>query len=214
MTPTPLVVIGAGGFGREVLDIVSALSTSTSSHALIGVVDDAPSRQNLELLQRRGIDYVGTVDEWLEPEHDPERYIVAIGAPNVRRRIVERAEQRGRQAATLIHPRAIIGTGCTFSPGSVVCAGAIISTNVHCGPHVHINPGVILGHDTRVGPFVSVNPGATVSGMVEIAQEALVGANATVLQNLTIGSRAVVGAAACVVRDVHTNTVVKGVPAQ
>lgn len=203
-----IVVVGAGGFGRETLDVVAALGDAIR---LVGVLDDAPSEVNLRRLHDRGVTYLGTIDDWLARGDDAE-YAVAVGSPAMRRALVSRFA--GRTPATLVHPSAGIGVASVLGPGAIVCGGVQVSTNVRLGAHVHLNPNATIGHDAVVGDYVSVNPAATISGDCEIRADVLVGAGAVVLQGLTVGTDAVVGAAACVVRDVPAGTTVKGVPAR
>lgn len=211
----PLVIVGAGGFGREAIDVVMAQNAASNNpvYDLIGVVDSAPSQENLARLDRRGVNYLGSEQNWLESCRQTH-YLVGVGSPKARKLIAERLDAGGNQAAVAVHPTATIGSLVQIGRGSVVCAGVQISTNVSVGLHVHLNPNVTVGHDTSLGDFVSLNPASTVSGDVRCEREVLVGAGATVLQGLTIGSRSVIGAAACVTRDVAPSRIVKGVPAR
>lgn len=213
--PEDLVIIGAGGFGRETADVVEAINLGGASPAwrILGVVDDALSPANASRVQARSIEYLGSLDELIATAARP-RYVVAIGSPSARRRIAERLDTEGFSAATLIHPEATIGSEVTIGSGSVVCAGARVTTNIQLGSHVHLNPNVTVGHDTTLGDFVSMNPASSVSGDCVIEHEVLIGAAAVVLNQLVVGRAAVVGAAACVVNDVPRGVTVKGVPAR
>ena len=207
-----VVVVGASGFGRECLDVLDAMIADGGPVEIAGVVDDGPSAVNLDRLAARGVVFLGSAAEWLTDDADDVRYVLGIGSPDVRRRLVALADASGRRAFTAVHPTATLGAMTSLGDGVVVCAGACISTNVRLGRHVHINPNVTLGHDSILEDFVSINPAATISGEVVIGEGSLVGTTATVLQNLSVGANTVVGAAALVTKDVPAGVIVKGVP--
>ncbi|MGN7861653.1 NeuD/PglB/VioB family sugar acetyltransferase [Microbacterium sp. 22303] len=210
-----IIVIGAGGFGRETLDVIAAINASTRDSVwdVIGVVDDAPAEIQIERLRDREIRLLGGID--LNRElFDGTHYTVGIGSPGARSRIAEKVEAWGALPAILVHPTAVVGTRVAIAAGSVVCGGAQISTNVQLGRHVQVNPGAIIGHDSVLDDFVSVNPGAIVSGEVTVSGGTLVGAGAIVLQGLAVGAGATIGAGACATRDVDPGTVVVGIPAR
>lgn len=211
-----VIVVGAGGFGRETIDVVEAQNRASKQpmHALRGVVDDRPSEENLALLAARGVPYLGTLDEALLKLPVGCRFLVGVGDPAARRHIYERCRRMNLVPGTAIHPDSVIGSNFRAGEGTVICAGVQISTNVILGSNVHINPGAILGHDSHLHDFVSVNPGAIVSGRVQVERGALLGAGSIVLQGLTVGAGALVGAGAVVVTDVTPDVIVKGVPAR
>lgn len=210
----PIVVVGAGGFGRETLDVIEAINRSADEPLweVLGVADDSPSPENVERLHDRGYKLVGGIDAGLA-QFPGVAYVVGIGSPAARCSISDSCESQGWRPATLVHPSAVIGSESAVAEGSVVCSGVQISTNVLISRHVHLNPGVIVGHDAVLKSFVSANPGAVVSGSAVIDSAALLGANCTVLQGLTVGSGSVVGAAACVTKNVPAGITVVGVPA-
>lgn len=209
-----LIVIGASGFGRECLDVLDAMVAAGSNVELLGVLDDAPSAGNLARLAARGVAYLGTIAGWLDHGDTAIRYVLGIGSPPVRRRIVALLDEAGLVPFTAVHPSATFGASTTPAEGVVVCAGACVSNNVRLGRHVHVNPNATIGHDADLRDFVSINPAAVISGEVVVGAETLVGAAATVLQGLTVGERCVIGAGAVVTKPVPSDVVAVGVPAR
>lgn len=208
---TEIVIVGCGGFGREVWALIAALRASGEPWRVEGFVDDAPSEENLRLVKQLGARFIGPVDVLFDRKCAA---VVAVGAPTVRRAIVDRITATELEWPVLVHPQATIGTDVRIAGGTVIAAGARLSTNIEVGRHAHVDQNATVGHDSRLGAFTRLNPQACISGAVDLNEGALVGANATVLPRLTVGANSVIGAGAVVVKDVPAATVVKGVPAR
>jgi len=207
---TPLVIVGAGGLGRELHDIVEALNAIEPVWDFLGFVDAEPARP--ELLSERGPLLGG--DEVLGGLPPGTHFVVAVGDNAVRRRLAAVAEDAGLVGAVLVHPRASVGPRrVDLGAGTVVAAGAAITTNVTIGRHGRVDQNATVAHDARLGDFVSISPGANVSGAVVIGDGVLVGTNAAIIQGLTVGDEVTIGAGAVVVRDVAAGETVAGVPA-
>ncbi len=209
---THVVVIGASGFGRECLDVLDAMVAAGADLTVLGVVDDAIAEANRERLAARGVPFLGTRAAWLPTDPRSVSYVLGIGSPGVRRRLVAELDAAGLRAFTAIHPSATFGAQVVLDEGVVVCAGAAVSNNVRLGRHVHVNPNATIGHDADLRDFVSINPAAVISGEVVVGEATLVGAAATVLQGLTVGEWTVIGAGAVVTKNVPGDVVVTGVP--
>lgn len=213
MTPSPFVIVGCGGFGREVWAIVQALRAEGESWSFEGFYDDSPSATALSRVQVLGTSVLGGVRA-LAARQIPFSAVLAIGSPAARQRVQAALSRAPVSYPRVIHPDATIAARAILGDGVVVAPGARVSTDVRVGDHVHLDQNVTVGHDTTIGDFARLNPQACVSGEVSIGEAVLIGASATVLQGLTVGARATVGAGACVVRDVPAETIVKGVPAR
>jgi sugar O-acyltransferase (sialic acid O-acetyltransferase NeuD family) len=210
-----IVVVGAGGFGRETLDVIEAINAASTAPIwrVVGVVDDGPAEIQLERISARGYQYLGRTEAALE-HFSSVTFTIGIGSPGSRAKLAAKFEGAGWTPATLVHPAAVVGSKSVIEKGAVVCGGVQLSTNTRLGRYVHVNPGAIIGHDSTVEDFVSINPGAIVSGEVHIRPGALIGAGAVILQGLEIGAGAVIGANGCLTRNADEGTVLKGVPAR
>jgi sugar O-acyltransferase (sialic acid O-acetyltransferase NeuD family) len=207
-----LVIVGAGGFGREVADVVSAINAEAQTFNLIGFVDDGPSPEDVAQIDRLGIPLVGSVSEVLT--RPASGYVLGIGSGATRRLLDRQFQAAGWTATELVHPLASVGANVVLGPGTILCAGVRLTTNIRLGRHVHVNLNSTIGHDTLLLDYVTVNPLVAISGNVTVGEASMLGTHSAVLQNLTIGRDSVVGGGALVVRCVPDCTVVKGVPAR
>ena len=213
--PRALVVVGAGGHGREVLDIVEAMAVAARAagrpapYEAVGMVADA--EPDLELLARRGARFLGPLEALGDLDAD---HVLAVGDPVGRRRLEERVAALDSRPAVLVHPSATLGADVELGPGVVVAAGARITTNVRLGRHVQVNVGAVVSHDARVGDHATLSPGVLLNGAVTIGVGAFLGTGAIVTPGCAVGDGAVVGAGAVVVRDVPAGVTAVGVPAR
>lgn len=205
----PLVIIGAGGFGREVLDIVESVNADHEEWSCLGFLDDGEPR--LDRLAARDIQLLGRTDRIATLE---AHYLIGIGTGLVRQHLDDQLRRAGRPAGVLVHPASTRGAMVEIAEGTVVTAGVRITTNVSLGRHVHVNINSTIGHDCTIDDYVTINPGVNVSGEVAVGKRVMLGTGSAVLQGLTLGDDCTVGAGAVVTKDVQPGTTVVGVPAK
>lgn len=211
-----IIVIGAGGLGREVLDVIEAINAASSNmFSVVGIADDGPNELDLERLRRRNYIYLGTVEEAMRnPSFSKARYVIGIGNPSARQKIRKLLLENGKALETITHPTAVFGSEVSIGLGCVFLANTFVSTNVTIGENTVINWHTTIGHDSVIGADCVINPAANISGNVSVGDATLIGTGAQVLQNLQIGERVVVGASACVTKDLPTRAQAVGVPAR
>lgn len=213
------MIVGAGGHGRETLDVVDAINAAHPDDHPFEVLGVVADHADQDLLARRGAIHLGRVDDLLDGRLDSVPaaavYVLAIGDPRSRRALADRlAETAHRAAPALVHPAATIGADVRLGPGSVVAAGARITTNVDIGRFVQVNVNAVVSHDCRVGDHVTLSPGVLVNGAVTLGEGAFLGTATVVTPGHSIGAWAVIGAGAVVVADVPAGVTARGVPAR
>jgi len=210
-----LVVVGASGAGRRVLDIALDMldHRPDAPFGRVAVVDDTPTADNIEKLRAYDVPYIGTCADWFG-QSEADYFSVGVGDTRARAALADAAVARGHEPITLAAPTARISRTSRVGPGSVISPGVDISANARVGRFTHVMANSAVSHDAVVGDFVNVNPGAVIAGNCTLRDHVSLGAGAVVIQGLTLGHGATVGAAACVVRNVAPASTVKGVPAR
>lgn len=195
---TYFYIAGAGGAGREALDICVALGQEVTAF-----VDDVAAgrfvRKHLVCLP--------------EETDAGALYVVAIADPDARVKMSRLLDELCLRPGNLIHPTAVIGPCTILGDGLIVHANTTISSGAEIGVHCQVHYNATVGHDTELEDYVTVLPGANVAGNVRLETGVTVGSGAVVLQGRTVGAGASVGAGAVVTRDVLPGTVVVGSPA-
>ena len=207
---TRVVIVGAGGHGREVADVVRACVAAGEDIELVGFVDEDPS---LHGRMFDGVPVLGS-SAWLEGRAHDVQLLCGLGAPATKAKVVPKFSGRGFTWRGLIHPRAELTRTATLDEGVIVTAGVVVTNEIEIGAHVHLNRNSTVGHDCRVGAYVHLAPGAVLSGDVTVGEGCDIGTCACVIQGLTVGPWTVVGAGAAVIRDLPGHCTAVGVPAR
>jgi sugar O-acyltransferase (sialic acid O-acetyltransferase NeuD family) len=212
----PVVIIGAGGFGREVLDIIDAVNdgaggSNEERFEFLGFLDDG--EPNRELLEARSVKHLGDV-RVLEDLPVDVGYLIGIGSGGVRRRLDVYGGGLGHPSPTIVHPSVTMGFDVQLGPGTVVCSHVSLTNHIRIGRHAHLNLNSTVGHDAVLGDYVTVSPLVAISGETVIEDETLLGTGATINQRITIGAGAVLGSGAAAVKDIEAGVVAVGIPAR
>lgn len=209
----PVVILGAGGFAREVLDVFEAIEREAPGRFdVLGFVSEVESDWGRDV---NGKPCLGGL-AWFDgrPDRAALRLVCGIGNTAVRRRLVDRCAALGLAFTSVVHPRAVVTPRFTMGTGVVVTAGVVVTNNIRIGDHVHLNLNATVGHDAVIEDCVTIAPGVHVSGNVHVGAGCDIGTGAAILQKVKIGEWSVVGAGSVVTRDVPANSTAVGVPAK
>lgn len=203
-----LVIIGAGGFGREVIWLVERINAANARWDLLGFVDDA---EGLPGSKVNGYEVLGDC-EWLKKQNEDVYAVCAIGASKPRKKVISKLGNQNY--ATLIDPSVEISNLVGIGEGCIICAGSIITVNIEIGKHVIINLDCTIGHDACISDYVTLYPSVNVSGNVLLEECVKIGTGCQIIQGLKIGVGTIVGAGATVVKELPENCTAVGSPAK
>ena len=202
-----LVIIGAGGFAREVAWLVEEINEVDKEWNLLGFLDENKNNHGLRL---NSYPVIGGL-EFLEKNE--VFYVCAIGNSKVRKQIIQKIEKSNATPATLVHPSVMISKKyTTIGEGTIICAASIITVNL--GKHNIVNLDCTIGHDVVTEDFVTVYPSVNISGNCNIGECTELGTGTQIIQGKNIGENVIVGAGSVVVKDIEANKTVVGVPAK
>jgi len=197
-----IIIVGAGGFGREVLlwardawpnhaaKIAGFLSADASLLVPLPIIADPAS---------------------FTPEPG-DALLLAIGVPEVRRHVAEDLESRRSQFLTLIHPTAIVAPTATIGTGSILCPYSIVSDAAQVGRFTLLNYHTSLGHNATTGDFAVLSPYATLGGAAHIGDDVFLGLHASVGPSKRVGARSKVSANSCALTNAPVDSLVFGAP--
>jgi sugar O-acyltransferase (sialic acid O-acetyltransferase NeuD family) len=209
-----IYIVGAGGFGREVADIVRAVNAAAAEpvFCIAGFVDDD---ETLWGEAANDVHVIGSVESLRELAVGGARpyAVMAIGNPQVKRTIAERL---GDSVAweTVIHPSAIISPYAEIGEGTIVNAYSFVKCNVVMGKHCCLNSTSSIGHDAVLGDYVSVMCHCDITGADKLEEGVYIATSVAIIPGVTVGKDAFVGAGSVVLKDVEAGTRVFGQPAR
>ena len=204
-----IIIVGASGFGRELLMAIKEINRIDEEWNVLGFIDD-----NINALT--GIDcshkILGTIDD-CDPK-DGVFYAMGIADPSTKKAIALKLKNRGAKFATIIHPTARIGESTKMGEGLVLFTYADLSVNCVIGDFVFMNSFSQVGHDAVIGNYCTLFPNSSIAGGGILGECVLVGTAASTYPNVKIGSYATIGMNSAVIRNVKEHTTVMGVPAK
>lgn len=210
--PSSLIVLGAGGLGREVAELALEIMDSNPllGWKLCGFLDD--KRTGTVALGGVNLPVMGTIASWAPSSS--EVFVCGIGDPRTRERVTESIVRKGAQFVRLVHPRALVSRSATIRDGTVLFASAVVSAGADVGNHVLVNYFASVGHDSKVGDFSVVSGHSDITGSVSLGKGVLVGSQATIAPGLHVGDYARISMGSVVVASVLSGKTVFGNPAR
>jgi sugar O-acyltransferase (sialic acid O-acetyltransferase NeuD family) len=202
-------IVGAGGFGREVLGFLKQHPDCGRLWEIAGFVDDnATALDGFHYKEK----IVSSISDYTPADED--RLVCALGLPEVKKNVCPKLLERGATFMTFVHPTAIIGEHVSLGIGCVLAPFTSLTADVTLGDFVTFNTRSGCGHDVRVGAYSTLSPFCDLTGGVILGEGVFMGSHATVIPKRRLGDGAHVGAGSVVATHLRPGQRVFGVPAK
>ena len=207
-----IIIIGAGGVGKEVTFIIEQINRVKPTWNILGIIDDNKKLHGSDINGYVVLGDLKYLNKYSSEMSKPE-LIVAIADYNTKKSIVKKLNNKFN-FATIIHPDVYIHNTNKIGKGSIIYNGVIMTTNITIGNHVLVSPKCGIGHDSILKDYVSLLWNVNISGRDTIEEGVLIGSGSTIIQGKRIGQGSIIGAGAVVIDDVSNNTTNVGVPSK
>ena len=202
-----IIIVGAGGMGKEVLWTLMDINKVSNVFDVIGFLDDDKKLHGKKI---NGYSILGGIN-WLSNKKKIG-CVVAIGDSKIRERVVKKLKNFNVSFPSIIHPSVIMSEFVTVGKGTIICAGGIISPYSEIGNFVFINLRSLIAHNCKIKDFVSIMTGVNVNGYTIIEKGAYIASGVTVRDEIKIGKWSVIGIGSVIGNDVKPYSLYLGNP--
>lgn len=205
-----IVIIGAGGFGREVQWLIERVDKQDKEWELAGYIDDAIPIGGMI----NGIPVLGGI-EYLLNMKEKLSVVCAIGNSQTKKRVIGNIKGNTRlDFPNFIDPSVQMSESIRLGHGNIICAGSILTVDIDIKDFVTINLACTVGHDAVLNSYTTIYPSVNISGMTNIGRTVEIGTGSQIIQGIQIGEETIVGAGAVVAKDLPSRCTAVGVPAK
>ncbi len=204
-----LIIIAAGGCGREVLQWAKDVNKKREKWCIKGFIDDNPNA--LDGL-KCDFSIISGIDSYVI-QHDDE-FLCCVGNSDTRKMIVEKLKNKGAVFTSLIHPSAVISDTCTIGEGVIIYPFSTISDNTEIGEHSIINMYSSVAHDSVLGKYCTISAHCDITGMCKVGDGVFMGTTSNMVPSSRIGNNVYICAGSTVMGRVRSGNKVLGNPAK
>ena len=140
-----VIVIGAGGHGKVVVDAI--LSNPESNVKIIGFLDDG------DIEEIAGIKKLGNISEW--KKYQDKRFHIAIGNNEFREKLAKEIGEE--KLITIVHKTAYVSSMSEIGVGSYIGAMVVINSETKIGKACIVNTGSIVEHNCEIGDYAHLS---------------------------------------------------------
>jgi sugar O-acyltransferase (sialic acid O-acetyltransferase NeuD family) len=204
-----IVIIGAGGIAKLVLDIIDTCNKVQEEYEVLGYIVESQYGAPGTVIYGRQV--LGDFD-WLAKHASEVDAVCAVGPSELRLKLVKQAEKVGARFCNIINPLAYLSPSINMGVGNIIGAFVAFGPEVRLGNHVFVNHSSAIGEEVNLGDFVTVSPLTNIARSCNLARGSFVSVGVTIIDRIDIGEWSMIGGGTTIIRDVPANATVVGVP--
>lgn len=206
-----IIIVGAGGLGRETAWVIEKSNLKKPEWNILGFIDDNEAIQNTVI---NGYKVLGGIED--VRNYKNAEFICALGNAKVKKTVVERMKSINPDIkfATVIDADMYLSDTTKIGKGSIISTNTTVNVNITIGEHVLVHFGSTVGHDAVIGDYTTVYPGANISGSTKIGSCCELGTGMQIIQGKKVCDNCIIGAGAVVVKDLTEEGTYVGLPAK
>lgn len=187
MSDKTIIIVGAGGFAREVLGYIFTEKTAGVYDRIKGIVVDGYQKNDYLPYD---LPYLGSVAEYKSTAED--LFLVCIGENPGRRQVIELLKSKGAKLFTYVSESSYVNSTAKIGEGVIVAPFCIINANVILGKYALLNSYSAIGHDSIVGVHAVLSPYAAINGGCRVGDNLIMGTRATIFPKINLGNNCII----------------------
>ncbi|CDE82933.1 sugar O-acyltransferase sialic acid O-acetyltransferase NeuD family [Coraliomargarita sp. CAG:312] len=203
-----IIIVGAGGLGREIFGYVQDCISSGKPWKIKGFIDDNPNALQGYKYETK---IISSMENYLPSPDDT--LVCAIGTPKIKKEKVEKLLERGAKFTTLVHPTAYVGPNVVLGEGAVICPRVSLTCDISIGKFALLNIATGCGHDSQIGDFATISGFCDITGFCKVGEGAFLASHVSMIPNSEIGKWSKVGIGSTVILKIKDNESAFGNPA-
>lgn len=203
-----MIVIGAKGHAKEVLDIVETPYKNKELYFFDNITNYSASETF------NGYKLIKDIEHAAKILKNNKEFSLALGGTLIREKLFKLFVQMGGTPVNIIATHSFVSKYAVIGDGINLMQYSSILGNAKVGKGSLINAYASIHHDVEIGEFSEISPGVRILGNSRLGDRCTVGSNAVILPGCNIVSDVIIGAGAVVTKDITVQGVYVGIPAK
>ena len=198
-----LAIIGSGELAGEIFDLINSCDEKNKYSKIFFVDLKSNSEKNTV-----------SEEEFFKSDVNNSRIIIAMGEPEMRRKMAEKYFQKGFKMATFIHPKSCIAKTAVIKEGCVVFPFVYVAVNTVIGSNSIIHASCCIENDCKTGENCFISSNSFIGAKTTVENNCFIGPSSVLRDTVIIKENDIIGMGSVVTKSTEGNSVYVGNPAR